>query len=151
MIGESITKYSGYIFVLVGIVLLSFQTKETYKVYEIVSENNLVNCIVKGERLSKYSKEEIYVYTIEYIVNRKKYHIDTRNNSSYQEYSIGEKLTIFYSFKNPENAVVNNWDELYGGQVIGYSLSSIFLLVGLICTIFSKKLSKIFRPEVYTT
>lgn len=147
MVSKTITKYTGYIFIVVGLVLLSLQAKETYKIHKVVSENNLINCAIIGERLSKYSKEEIYVYTIEYVISGKKYHTDTKNNSSHQEYSVGQELTIFYSSKNPEKAVLNNWDELYGGQVIGYSLSGVFLIAGLICALFSEQLSKIFKPR----
>lgn len=145
---EGITKYVGYIFVIIGISLYVNAGIESYHIQKIIGEGNLIECEVVDERLSMYSKEHIYVYTIKYNIRDKFYKTDTKNNSSIQEYTIGDKLTLYYSKENPDEVVINNWDEKYGGQVIRYILASIFFIVGLICAIFNKVLVKMFIPEV---
>jgi hypothetical protein len=90
MVNKVITKYTGYIFIVVSLVFLIFLVNETNKIHKVVSENNLIKCTIISERFSEYSKEDIYCYTIEYIVNGKKYHTYTKNNSSNRKYKVGQ-------------------------------------------------------------
>ena len=140
-------KYFGYVFLFVGITMFFISLKETIEIYEITSQNNIIQCEIIGERFSQFSKEDVYVYTVQYKVDGKIYLINTENNSNFQKYFKGQKLTLFYDISNPTNAVVNNWDEIYGGQIISYFLALVFVLFSLIFIKFHKGFLKIFKPE----
>lgn len=141
-------KGAGYIFLIIGIILLFYNVYSSVKINSLISENNRVEGTIAMERLSEFDGAKYYVYNVEFQYNRLTYSIKTNFNSDKKRYTIGEKVDVFVDEEDPYNSLIDKDDEKRTTQIIGYSLSFIFILVGiLLIKVKYEKLEPFFRND----
>ncbi|MCB0408629.1 MAG: DUF3592 domain-containing protein [Flavobacteriales bacterium] len=137
----------GFIFLIVGFGLLSYNIHRSFKLNSLISNANIVEGEVKVEELLEVTNAEKYlVYHIEFKYDNLTYGIKTSYNSLKKRFSIGDKVDVFVDKDDPMNSVINQNDETHKTQIIGYLLSFIFVFFGgLLIIVKYEKLEPLFK------
>ena len=129
---KGLIKFIGGFLVLIGVIILISSIMHSVSVITTMSYGNKIKGVVTNERLVINNETEHYVYSISFVSDSLTYTVKTKNNSSSKKYKIGENVQLYVDENSPYNAVIDNDDEKYRGQIIRYSLSFIFLIFGII-------------------
>lgn len=145
--GVTTLKYIGFLVMTVGLIILTIATRDSINIINIISKGGITKGEIYQEHFAKDITNEIYYYTVKYVVKGKEYKIETNNNSSERRYNERDSCEVLYEKKNPSNGILNSWHETIGVKIVGFSLGLIFEIFGLVFVLFPKSTSKLFNNK----
>jgi hypothetical protein len=120
------------IFLAVGLLLLVISgiiwyNKKKFETKSVKTTGTVIDLIAKS---SSSGSQPTYSPVINYLdAYGVKHRYIARYSSNPPEYKIGERVTIYYDLKNPDNANAAGWGE-YLGVIIAGGLGLVFSLLG---------------------
>ncbi|MGM3305616.1 DUF3592 domain-containing protein [Anabaena sp. WFMT] len=56
---------------------------------------------------------------------------ESNTSNNLPSYTKGQQVEVLYNHENPQSAMINSWDEIWGGLTFATGLSSVFVLCRL--------------------
>ncbi|MDF1673918.1 MAG: DUF3592 domain-containing protein [Vicingaceae bacterium] len=147
MLKKKTVKIIGGFIIIIGLIILSLAIKDSTNIINLKYKGKIAKGIIYEEKFAKHETDEIFYYKIKYFINGNEYKIETYNNSSERRYTPGTNCEVYYEVNNPNNAVLNSWQETSGTIIISSTLSLIFMFIGLIFLLFPTSTSKVFNQK----
>lgn len=139
---KTLVKIAGYIALICSLYLFYVFFNGLIERNNIISQENTTVAKVLGYEFMKNGTDEIYVFTFEYFVDGNRYLKTTDLNTSSIEYNKGDEYIIYYDELNPNQSVINSWNETIGINYVGVILASSFLVLGLLLILVKYKYIK---------
>jgi len=132
----------GSIFVCGGWIIIKEGINRQIKTHQIIKEGQSTHGIVIGfeesrsESQRKASKARIasrtYISVAKFWVSGKDYIVKSAVSSNPPEYNINDTVPVLYNKNNPQESIINNRANFYGGNLLLVLTGSVFALVGIL-------------------
>ena len=130
------------IFFSIGVLMLLIAGYLYYKSIEF-KKNSLKTTAEVIELVSHQSNNNSIMYSpkLSYVVNGEKYFYTSNTSSSPSSYDIGEKVTVFYDPKNPNEIELDGLYSYFGTLALT-GMGLLFSIIGIIPMYLSKRKNK---------